>query len=573
MPSQHESQQIDDLNESWIINTNDRIDSSRGVDGGYGNFPPEKPTLYSTYYFLESLDILNEEPNNKQATIKWLLSEEQVMFEQTNDTTMRKIYFLTMSLDILDAKPSNRSRIISKVMELQMPDGSFADEKGDDGMLLDTFRAINILNTLGVDLNDIPSTKKWLINKSLNAKESDNLVQSLGELSMSMSSLDLYNSNNAPTSKKSKEREEWTYTSRIFTNSQLNSLSENQLDLFKLNLFTEILATTDGITPEIMSDVGIYLKGNQLDDGGFNTFLDVYGESQGTYLAIKIASNCELKLNDGVHEFIHEHELPSGGFRPAYRLISSPENTYLAVSSLKILSAEPSHIENLTKYLETEWGKGHKRADQVYYLLMTYALINQSPQSEIQTKMWIKTELENFSTKPIESMDLREFYYLIKVANMLDVELNDKGTLVSRFQTIQNGDGGFGFKNSDTYSTFLVVNILSELDAHPLDESGCTSWIKEAQSNDGGFIFRRGEYSSNNSDLYSTYLSTSSLENMNSRAKNPEGLFKWLRDCQDETGGFRLAPKYSKLDATPESLGRKIEYTGWGLAILDIYDR
>ncbi len=46
-----------------------------------------------------------------------------------------------------------------------------------------------------------------------------------------------------------------------------------------------------------------------------------------------------------------------------------------------------------------------------------------------------------------------------------------------------------------------------------------------------------------------------------------------MSDCQDETGGFRLAPKYSNLDASPESLEEQLEYTGWGLIILDAYDR
>lgn len=101
---------------------------------------------------------------------------------------------------------------------------------------------------------------------------------------------------------------------------------------------------------------------------------------------------------------------------------------------------------------------------------MTYALINQPPPSEIQTKTWIKTELVECSTKPIESIDLRELYYLAKVANILDVEFNDKETLVSRLQSIQNNDGGFGFENSDTYTTLLVVSILSGFDAHPLDK-------------------------------------------------------------------------------------------------------
>ena len=571
LPSHHESQQIDNLNELWTINTINRIDSSRGVDGGYSDFPPEKPTLYSTYYFLESLRLLNKDSKHKEATIDWLLSKEQEMFKQTDDPTMRDIYFLTMGLQILDAKPSNRSRLVSKVMELQMPDGSFADIKGDEGTLLDTFRAVNILNSLGVDLNDTPLTKEWLISKSMKAEENTNLIYSLSDMYMSISALELYGIN-ISTSQEYRDRVDWINGQKKLLENQLSSLSENQVDLFTLNLFTGLLAMTDGITPKIRSDVGTYLKEKQLDDGGFNALSGEYGESHGTYLAIKIASNIELKLNKNVCKFIYDHELLSGGFRPAYRLISSRGNTYTAVASLKFLGSEPSDKEKLFRYLEDEWKEEPKRVDHVYYLLMTYALINQTPPSEIQTKTWIKTELEDCSTKPIEAIDLRELYYLTKVANILNVEFNDKGTLVSRLQSIQNDDGGFGFENSDTYTTFLVVSILSGFDAHPLDKKGCISWIRGGQTNDGGFIFRRGEYSSNNSDLYSTYLSVVSLENINAEPEDNEWLLKWLSDCQDETGGFRLAPKYSNLDASPESLEEQLEYTGWGLMILNIYN-
>jgi len=572
LPYHHESQQIDNLNELWTVNTIDRIHSSRGVDGGYSDFPPEKPTLYSTYYFLESLKLLDEDPKHKKATIGWLLSKEQEIFKQTNDTTMRDIYFLTMSLEFLDAKPINRSRLISKVMELQMPDGSFADRNGDKGTLLDTFRAVNILSSLGADMSDLPLTKEWLIGKSMKSEENNNLINSLSDMYMSISALELYGIN-ISTSQEYGNRVDLIDGQKKDLEKQLGSLSENQVDLFALNLFTGLLVITDDITPKIRSDVGIYLNEKQLDDGGFNALLGEYGESHGTYLAIKIASNIGLKLNNNVCEFIYSHELSSGGFRPAYRLISSLGNTYTAVSSLKILGLEPFDKEKLIIYLENKWKKDPKRADHVYYLLMTYALINKTPPSEIQIKTWIKTEFEDCSTKPIEAIDLRELYYLTKVANILDVEFNDEETIVSKLQGIQNNDGGFGFENSDTYTTFLVVSILSGFDAHPLDKKGCISWIRGGQTNDGGFRFRSGYFSSsNNSDLYSTYLSVVSLENTSAEPEDTEGLLKWLSDCQDETGGFRLAPKYSNLDASPESLEEKLEYTGWGLIIWDIYD-
>lgn len=573
LPSQ-ESQQIKNLNESWTINTINRIHGSRGLDGGYSDFPPETPTLYSTYHFLKSLNLFNEEPKHKQATVDWLISKEQEMFKQDNhqNSTMRDIYFLTMSLDMLGTGPTNTSRLVSKVTELQMPDGSFTNKRGDEGTLLDTSRAIYILNSLGVDLNDIPLTKEWLISKWIETEENTDLISSLSDTYVLISTLELYGIN-ISTLQGYGDRMEWLEEQKSILESSLNSLSKNQMDLFTLNSFTEMLVITDGVTPEIKSNVGAYLKEKQSSDGGFNALLDEYGESQGTRLAIKIASNIGLELNNNIYDFIYSHELSDGGFRPANRLLSSPENTYLAVLSLKFLGSEPSDKEKLLEYLEDEWEKDITRAKDAYYLLTTYKLLNQSFPDEKQAKIWVEKRFgEDYSTKPTESLDLGELYYLTKLTNILDLELDNKGTLIPKLQSIQNNNGGFGFENSDTYTTFLVVGILRELGAYPKDKEGCASWIKEGQIDDGGFIIRRGEYFANSSDLYSTYMSVVSLKDLDAKPEDVEGLLRWLKDCQDETGGFRLAPKYSDLEASPNSLEEKLEYTGWGLKVLDILD-
>lgn len=148
--------------------------------------------------------------------------------------------------------------------------------------------------------------------------------------------------------------------------------------------------------------------------------------------------------------------------------------------------------------------------------------------------------------------------------------MDNKEVLISNIQSIQNDDGGFGFEKSDTYTTFLFVGILSALGNHPKDQDGCIFWIKQGQISDGGFIFRRDGNPTNNSEMYSTYISVVSLYNMNAEPDDVEGLLKWLMDCKEATGGFRLAPQYSKLEASPGSLEAIPEYTGWGLITLDI---
>lgn len=566
-PSQ-EPKQITNLNESWVTNTRNRMDDSQGIDGGYSDFPPQEPTLYSTYYFLESLKLLDKEPKYKQATIDWLLSQEQEMTRQDNNSNIDNIYFLTLSLDILKVKPANRSNLISKVMELQMSDGSFAQKKGDKGALLDTFRAITILHTLGVDLNQVPLTKTWLIEKWMEPDENENLMYSTSEVSLLISALKLYQVNVSSLQNQSPRMEKIKEQRNIIEN-QLKLLPDTQMDLLALSSFTDFLLINDSVSSDIRSNIETYLQKRQLEDGGFNTLSDKYGEPQGTYLALKIASNLGFDLNDNVSIFIYNYEPlnGSGGFRPAYRLISSSENTYLAVKSLKILGSEPSDKEKLLKYVDNNWQEESKKAKTAYYLLVVCNLLNQPYLTDTQFREWVKTSFDEFANQSSDSMDLEEVLYVTKVANLLGIELNNKDKLIAKLQSSQQEDGGFGFGASDLFMTFYVVNTLEELGSYPVDKKGCISWIQEGQITDGGFNLRRGPIHTNSSDIYSTYISVVSLNALDAKPENSDKLLEWLKDCQDEHGGFKLAPKYANLNTSKSSFEARLEYTSWGLMI------
>lgn len=566
--SLQESQQMENLNEAWIIKTVSRIEDSQGIEGGYSDFPPEQPTLYSTYYFLESLKLLDKEPEHKQATIDWLSSQEQEILNGNDSANMRDIYFLTMSLDTLEVKPAYSSDLISKVMELQTPDGSFSEKKGDEGTLLDTFRAITVLHTLGVDLNQVSLTKTWLINKWMESGENENLWYSTSETSMLISAIELYEVNISSPQYRS-PRMEKAVEQKIIIESQLESLPDTNMDFFTLSSFTDFLLMNGSISSEAQSNIKTYLQEKQLQDGGFNALLDKYGESHGTYLALKTASNIGLELNGNVSEFIYNHEPldGGGGFRPAYRMISSPENTYLSVKALNILGSEPANKDELHTYLESQWQTDSRKAKNYYYLLMTYNLLNKEPPQDMQLKSWIKNNLDDVSNQPAESMDLEEVLYLAKLANLFNIELNNRDILVAKLQSFQQKDGGFGFEASDLFVTFYIVNILKELDASPLNKEGCIAWIQEGQIDDGGFIIRRGSDRTNSSDIYSTYLSVISLNALDAKPKDHSKLFEWMKDCQAEYGGFKFAPEYADLDVSESAFEASLEGTSWGLMV------
>lgn len=567
-----ESQQVDNLNETWILKTINRIDDSEGIEGGYSEFSPEEPTLYSTYYFLESLKLLDKKPEHKQATIDWLFSEEQKMLNENGSANIRDIYFLTMSLDTLGVNQTNSSGLISKVMELQTSDGSFSEKEGDKGTLLDTFRAITVLRTLGVDLNQVAFTKAWLINKWMDSGENETPQNLISDTSMLREALELYDVNVSSTQYQSPRMEQAVEQKNIVEN-QLESLPDTNMDFFTLSLFTDFLLRNGSIPPELRSDISKYLQEKQLQDGGFNAFLDSYGESQGTYLALKTASDIGVKLDGNISEFIYNHEPLDGrgGFHPAYRMISSPENTYLAVKALNILDSEPANKEKLHTFLESQWQTDSqtdfRRVKNYYSLLMTYGLLNQEPPQDEQLKVWVKNNLDEVSNQPVESMDLEEVLYLAKLANIFDIELNNRALLVTKLQTLQQKDGGFGFEASDLFITYYIVNVLEELNASPLDREACIAWIQEGQSEDGGFIIRRGLIHTNSSDIYSTYRSVISLNALGAKPKDSSKLLKWLNDCQAEYGGFKFAPEYADLDVSENGFEASLESTSWGLMV------
>lgn len=568
----HQTVQNQDIqNQEWISNTIDLLEKSRGIDGGYSDFPPQTPTLYSTYYFLSSLELLGKEPKYKEETINWLFSKEQEILGNESSSNMGDIYFLTMSLELLETQPKNGSELEVKVMSLQNPDGSFAETRGDNGTLLDTFRALQILNVLGTDLNGIPNTKSWLVGKWKNINESENLLYLTSDSSLLSSALEYYDVD-VLSSGEYAQKDNWVVEQRKFVEAELESLPENEIDLISLGSFTEFLLITGDISLDIKTNLENYLASKQLQNGGYNVFYDTYGESQGTYLALLISSDIGLELNDTVSEFIYDDEIiyKTGGFHPSYRLISSTENTYLAVQSLNILYQEPSNKEEIYGYLESQLKSGDKESSDVFYSIATLKMISQEPAEKNILREWIVSKIGFIANKPTEEIspeDIVNLMYLTKAASNLDVNLDNKEVLIPKIQSFQNDDGGFGLGDSDIYMTYYIVTALRELGADPKNKDLCESWIKEGQAEDGGFIARRGKLFTNSSDMYSTYVSILSLNALEAKPDNPEKLLIWLEDCKVETGGFSFTTDYADLDTEMSPSESSLETTSWGLVI------
>jgi hypothetical protein len=555
--------------QEWISNTVTMLEKSRGIDGGYSDFSPQISSLYSTYYFLSCLEILGNKVKYREETIDFLLLKEQDILKPENSINIDDIYFLTMSLDILNTEPENKSELISKVMLLQSPDGSFAYSKGENGTLQDTFRALQTLNILGADLNDMPTTRIWLIEEWKNIDERESLLSLTSDTSLLISSLELCNID-VLSSEEYTQEINWLVKQRTSIEFELESLPESEMDLITLESFTEFLLITGDISPKLKSIVGTYLKSKQLPDGSYNVFHEEYGEPQGTYLALLLASNIGTELNNDASEFIYDHELldKSGGFRPSYRLISSTENTYLAVQSLKILNQEIPNEDKLYIYLENQLRTNKKEPKSVYYSVATLKLLNQELANKNTLIKWIEPQMGDIANKPVEDIsadDIFNLMHLVKTANDLGMNINEKNIIIEKMQGFQQNDGGFGFDSSDIFMTYYIVAVLNELDADPLNKELCISWIKEGQTDDGGFIFRRGVVFTNSSDIYSTYISLSCLNILKAEPKYPENLQRWLDDCKINSGGFAFTTSDSDLNSTFNPSEASLETTAWGL--------
>lgn len=570
--SHQEVQNQDIRNQEWISNTINMLEKSRGIDGGYSDFSPQISDLYSTYYYLSSLEILGKEPKYKEETVRWLLSKEQEILNG-HSPKLDDIYFVTMSLEILGAQPKNKSEIKAEIMNLQTSDGSFSGVKEDEGSLLDTFRALQILNTIGSDLNETPTTKKWLLERWNRIDENEELVYLTSDTSLLIPALKLYNVNVLLSGKFDQENN-WLIEQRTAVETEILSIPEQEIDLITLHSLTEFLLITGDLNPNVKTKLVTYIMSKQLSDGGYNVFYEKYGESQGTYLALLIASKIGFELNNNVLEFVCDHEIRdgSGGFRPSYRLLSSTENTYFAVNSLKILGVEPLNKNDLYSYLETQLSSDDVDYKDLYYIIATYGLLGQIPPHITEFHDSFSQKITEISKKPSESIteeDLINVMYITKAENELGTNLNDKELLIRKVQSFQNDDGSFGFGSSDIFLTYYMVSILKELGTSPLDKESCVHWIKEGQVEDGGFIARRGDIFTNSSDIYSTYISTSSLKALEEKPDDSNKLSRWLEDCMIETGGFGFTTEYAELNITMSASESTLETTAWGLMIWD----
>ncbi len=229
-----------------------------------------------------------------------------------------------------------------------------------------------------------------------------------------------------------------------------------------------------------------------------------------------LKENSELKIEfniDQVIQYLKEREKVGGGFSFAPDLYPDIEDTYYAIRTLKILSAEINR-DKTENYLKTiDWmGVGFPRT--IYMLVYLHISLNMDlpdPLKELLKMDWARFQaidsqyffdeirklihqplipfqpLSCFQFNPEDNLQILRK----KVSILLNygIEFN-RNEMIEWVQLSQNGDGGFGFYPGTTSymeNTYCALEILSKLRAYPFDMTSCKKYILGCQTKSGGF--------------------------------------------------------------------------------------
>ncbi|VVB56116.1 Prenyltransferase and squalene oxidase repeat protein [uncultured archaeon] len=552
------------------------IEKSEVPSGGYVGIPLREPTLYSTYYFLEISKILGVKYENKEKTLEWLHDMERQNFQTpSNDNIyIRDIYFGVFSLKNLDESPNNPTELKEQIDKFQLSDGSYCYSLSKDGLncqentsqILATSYALSILDSIGYVPDNVSKTKNWLISQWIE----DNTFQdykSYPSIEKIISCLKIFGVNISELPKYD-VRKAWLIDQNNIIESKLLG---DSVDLFTLNSYYYLSNEFNITDQNFKSELYKYLINKQLLDGGYNAINGNYSESKGTFLALTILKDFNLPSveHDSIIDFVKFHRASSGGFYPEYQSIPNIEDTYYALSELEIFNVKPHYIENLTDFIKYQaalinQSNNKNKLQNLFYINEISKMVSNSNLDNdiINYNLNMFFLNQNYS-KQSDLKDIESLYYAVKLSKNYSHKIN-KTEIYSYIMEIQNSDGSFGIENlSRTDTTFYAISILDDLGINLTNKKEIIRWVKEGQNVNGGFEFRNGNFTSNSSDLYSTYLSITTLTLLDENPQEIRGLCNWIRELEHPDGGFVLS-----LDDSQKK-SPKIKYTYWAFKTLN----
>ncbi|ABS54882.1 hypothetical protein Mboo_0362 [Methanoregula boonei 6A8] len=552
--------------ESWNEKTVEKIGYSRAPEGGYADFAPDDPDLYSTYYF--SLALKNEHIGlmQKEQTEQWLYSREQDFLRNTSEVSLKDLYYLTGCMKNYDIPPENQSGIISLVEQFGKSDGSYADRPGFNGSSLDTARALKILEFTGNNVVTANITREWLMQQWKSDQISTDEDYLLAETEILVPAFHLANIDpnefEIDSSQKSVEEQH-----ALIWKSRLGDLPEKKIDLFTLNALETELRTSGGLTPDISRKVQDYVYSLELPDGGYNAILNNYGDAQGTYLATKLLSDIGSPVNNRTINFIKRHESRYGGFHPAFKITPSPKDTWFAIRALTLLDPRNPTVSEIKPWLDTQLSSPHLSPENQYYVVMTYGELGESVPNAASIRSTLEQQITTISGSASGPGDMEQIFYLLNMAKVVDLSLDSvqKDRLIRKINEIQNADGCYGRERSDLVTTYYALGSLDALLATPSNPDACAAWIEQGYTRDGGYRYRGENWSTNFSYISPTWLSISSLDYLHKYPKTAGNTLQWINSSRYPNGGIQLMPKQPETEVNDATFRESLEYTVQGL--------
>lgn len=552
--------------ESWNKKTTEKIGYSHAPEGGYADFAPNDPDLYSTYYFSLALKNNHIDLMQKEQTDLWLYSRERELIANPSQVTLKDLYYLTGCMKNYDILPENRSGIMSLVEQYSQPDGSYADRPGLEGSSLDTIRALEILDFIGNNTGNMDITREWLARQYQydQISEDEDYLLTETQVLLPVSHLtgidpDLEGSTRLQKSIEERYAGKWK--------SELEALPGKKPDLFTLKALETEVRFSGKLTPEISQKIQDYVYSLELPDGGYNAILGDYGESQGTYLAMKLLSDIGSPVHDTTIEFIRRHESRYGGFRPAFKITPSLKDTFYATQVLTRLDPHNPAIPAVKPWLDARMADPSLSPEDQYYLVMTYHELGESVPQAATLRNIPEQQITTYSISPDQLGDLEQVFYLLKMVKATDHPLDSaqRDSIIRKINQFQNSDGGYGYGGSDLASTYYALGSLDTLSASPDNPEACISWIEQGYAGDGGYYYRRGDQSTNFSYITPTYMSVSSLNYLHRYPGNAKTTLQWIDSSRYSDGGIQLMPEKPDTEVNDATFREKLEYTIQGL--------
>lgn len=343
----------------------DIIEKTQNPDGGFREIAhvDSKVDLYSTYYSTKVLHIIDPEyqqlHNNPQINVKDIIHKGD-RFDVLSDL------FYYVALPDIQFNNSEKEAIIQYVEQLQHANGSFSyslidkKQKNKDNMinkdqLLPTYRALFILNKLGVDLSK-QSQLKFSLDNIL--KLDDTLFTNVangGYILNLIQISDLVDYNLQP------------YKTKIinyinYINGEVNELlmKEESFNLLDVNNVFELnqLSEKDNLDFKLDKQFLIkYIKKLRNPDCGYGIVIKEPSNVLPTYIAIKILDSLgeEIENANQTRTLLQKLSLKDGGFSQLVELDSDLRISIFVSSILKIVSPNDyKKYNNLEKYLITQ---------------------------------------------------------------------------------------------------------------------------------------------------------------------------------------------------------------------------